>query len=104
MCSNIGLLLIGIRGLGKISVNGLSLSPLPPAIITTSIFFKAAILFARGDIEIQVLGKNVVLNFTPSQSEEKELPQLLQETLNAREKAEGLGGKVRKIHRKKVCY
>ena len=35
---------------------------------------------ARGDIDIQVLGKNVVLNFTPTEAEEKELPQLLQET------------------------
>ena len=48
---------------------------------------------ARGDIEIQVLGKNVVLNFTPSDSEEKELPQLLQETLNAIEKAKSAAGK-----------
>tara|TARA_B100000963_G_scaffold231668_1_gene202244 strand:- start:3752 stop:4909 length:1158 start_codon:yes stop_codon:yes gene_type:complete len=51
---------------------------------------------ARGDIEIQVLGKNVVLNFTPSQSEEKELPQLLQETLNAIEKAKSAAGKSEK--------
>mgnify|MGYP000574663355 FL=1 len=42
---------------------------------------------ARGDIDIQVLGKNVVLNFTPTEADEKELPQLLQETLNAIEKA-----------------
>ena len=42
---------------------------------------------ARGDIDIQVLGKNVVLNFSPTEAEEKELPQLLQETLNAIEKA-----------------
>ena len=48
---------------------------------------------ARGDIDIQVLGKNVVLNFTPSESEEKELPQLLQETLNAIEKAKSAAGK-----------
>ena len=33
---------------------------------------------ARGDIEIEVLGKNVVVNFTPTESEQKELPQLLQ--------------------------
>jgi chemotaxis protein MotB len=48
---------------------------------------------ARGDIDIQVLGKNVVLNFTPSESEEKKLPQLLQETLNAIEKAKSAAGK-----------
>ena len=48
---------------------------------------------ARGDIDIQVLGKNVILNFTPSESEEKELPQLLQETLNAIEKAKSAAGK-----------
>ncbi len=48
---------------------------------------------ARGDIDIQVLGKNVILNFTPSEAEEKELPQLLQETLNAIEKAKSAAGK-----------
>ena len=48
---------------------------------------------ARGDIDIQVLGKNVVLNFTPTETEEKELPQLLQETLNAIEKAKSAAGK-----------
>ncbi len=48
---------------------------------------------ARGDIDIQVLGKNVVLNFTPTEAEEKELPQLLQETLNAIEKAKSAAGK-----------
>ncbi len=51
---------------------------------------------ARGDIDIQVLGKNVVLNFTPTESEEKELPQLLQETLNAIEKAKSAAGKSEK--------
>ena len=48
---------------------------------------------ARGDIDIQVLGKNVVLNFSPTETEEKELPQLLQETLNAIEKAKSAAGK-----------
>ena len=48
---------------------------------------------ARGDIDIQVLGKNVVLNFSPNEAEEKELPQLLQETLNAIEKAKSAAGK-----------
>ncbi len=42
---------------------------------------------ARGDIDIQVLGSKVVLNFTPSESEEKNLPQLLQQTLNSIEEA-----------------
>ena len=42
---------------------------------------------ARGDIDIQVLGNNVVVNFTPSESEEKNLPQLLQQTLNSIEEA-----------------
>ena len=51
---------------------------------------------ARGDIDIQVLGKNVVLNFTPTETEEKELPQLLQETLNAIEKAKSAAGKSEK--------
>ncbi len=51
---------------------------------------------ARGDIDIQVLGKNVVLNFTPTEAEEKELPQLLQETLNAIEKAKSATGKSEK--------
>ena len=48
---------------------------------------------ARGDIDIQVLGKNVVLNFTPTKADEKELPQLLQETLNTIEKAKQAAGK-----------
>ena len=51
---------------------------------------------ARGDIDIQVLGKNVVLNFTPTKADEKELPQLLQETLNAIEKAKSAAGKSEK--------
>ena len=51
---------------------------------------------ARGDIDIQVLGKNVILNFTPTEADEKELPQLLQETLNAIEKAKSAAGKSEK--------
>ncbi len=51
---------------------------------------------ARGDIEIEVLGKNVVVNFTPTESEQKDLPQLLQETLNAIEKAKAAAGKSNK--------
>ena len=30
---------------------------------------------ARGDIEIEVLGENVVVNFTPTEAEEQNLPQ-----------------------------
>ncbi len=48
---------------------------------------------ARGDIDIQVLGKNVVLNFTSNDTEEKNLPQLLQETLDAIEQAKSAAGK-----------
>lgn len=51
---------------------------------------------ARGDIDIQVLGKNVVLNFTATETEEKELPQLLQETLDAIEKAKSAAGQSEK--------
>jgi chemotaxis protein MotB len=48
---------------------------------------------ARGDIKVETLGKDVVVNFTPSQAEEKDLPQLLQKTLNAIEKAKAATGK-----------
>ncbi|PPR42264.1 MAG: hypothetical protein CFH30_00638 [Alphaproteobacteria bacterium MarineAlpha8_Bin1] len=48
---------------------------------------------ARGDIEVEVLGENVVVNFTPSEAEEKELPNLLQETLNAIESVKAAAGK-----------
>ena len=48
---------------------------------------------ARGDIEVEVLGENVVVNFTPTEAEQKNLPQLLQETLNALEKAKAAAGK-----------
>ena len=33
---------------------------------------------ARGDIEVEALGENVVVNFTPTEAEQKDLPQLLQ--------------------------
>ena len=36
---------------------------------------------ARGDIEVEVLGENVVVNFTPTEAKDEELPNLLQETL-----------------------
>ena len=48
---------------------------------------------ARGDIEIEVLGENVVVNFTPLDSEEKELPNLLKETLDAIESVRAASGK-----------
>ncbi len=48
---------------------------------------------ARGDIEVEALGENVVVNFTPTESEQKDLPQLLQKTLNAIEKAKSAAGK-----------
>ena len=48
---------------------------------------------ARGDIEIETLGEKVVVNFTPTEADEKDLPQLLQETLNAIDKAKSATGK-----------
>ena len=48
---------------------------------------------ARGDIQVETLGENVVVNFTPTESEQKDLPQLLQQTLNAIEKAKAATGK-----------
>ena len=48
---------------------------------------------ARGDVEVQTLGEKVVVNFTPTETEEKDLPQLLQKTLNAIEKAKSAAGK-----------
>ena len=48
---------------------------------------------ARGDVEVQTLGENVVVNFTPTEADEKDLPQLLQQTLNAIEKAKKAAGK-----------
>jgi chemotaxis protein MotB len=48
---------------------------------------------ARGDIKIETLGENVVVNFTPTEADEKDLPQLLQETLNAIDKAKSATGK-----------
>ena len=47
---------------------------------------------ARGDIEVEVLGENVVVNFTPSQAKDEELPNLLQETLEAIEQAKKAAG------------
>ena len=47
---------------------------------------------ARGDIEVEVLGENVVVNFTPTQAKDEELPNLLQETLEAIEQAKQAAG------------
>ena len=48
---------------------------------------------SRGDIEVEVLGEKVIVNFTPSEADEKELPQLLQETLNAVQAVKAAAGK-----------
>ena len=48
---------------------------------------------ARGDIQVETLGDNVVVNFTPTEAEQKDLPQLLQQTLDAIEKAKAATGK-----------
>jgi len=48
---------------------------------------------ARGEIEVETLGEKVVVNFTASDAEEQDLPQLLRETLNAIEKAQNAAGK-----------
>jgi chemotaxis protein MotB len=48
---------------------------------------------ARGDIQVETLGENVVVNFTPTDADQKDLPQLLQQTLNAIEKAKAATGK-----------
>ena len=47
---------------------------------------------ARGDIEVEVLGENVVVNFTPTEANVEELPNLLQETLDAIEEAKQAAG------------
>ena len=47
---------------------------------------------ARGDIEVEVLGENVVVNFTPSDAKNDELPNLLQETLEAIQEAKQAAG------------
>ena len=48
---------------------------------------------ARGEIEVQTLGEKVVVNFTPNEAEEQNLPELLKETMDALEKIEASGGK-----------
>ena len=47
---------------------------------------------ARGAIEVEVLGENVVVNFTPTEAKDDELPNLLQETLEAIEQAKKAAG------------
>jgi chemotaxis protein MotB len=47
---------------------------------------------ARGDIEVETLGENVVVNFTATDTEQQNMPQLLKETLNALEAAKQAGG------------
>jgi chemotaxis protein MotB len=48
---------------------------------------------ARGDVEIQTLGEKVVVNFTDTKAPEKDLPELLQQTLNAIEQVKQAAGK-----------
>ncbi|NDA08635.1 MAG: flagellar motor protein MotB [Alphaproteobacteria bacterium] len=48
---------------------------------------------ARGDIEVETLGEKVVVNFTATDTEQQNLPQMLKETLNALEAAKQSGGK-----------
>ena len=48
---------------------------------------------ARGDIEVEVLGENVVVNCTPTEAKDEELPNLLQETLEAIDQAKKAAGK-----------
>ena len=38
---------------------------------------------ARGEIQVESLGEKVVVNFTPTDAPEENMPQLLKETLNA---------------------
>jgi len=47
---------------------------------------------ARGDIEVETLGENVVVNFTATDTDQQNMPQLLKETLNALEAAKQAGG------------
>lgn len=48
----------------------------------------------RGDVEIESLGENVVVNFKPTPASEENLPQMLQETLEAIEQVKQASGKV----------
>ena len=48
---------------------------------------------ARGEIEVETLGEKVVVNFTPKESQEQNLPKLLSQTLDAIEKVQSAAGK-----------
>ena len=48
---------------------------------------------ARGEIQVETLGEKVVVNFTPKESQEQDLPQLLSQTLDAIEKVQSASGK-----------
>ena len=48
---------------------------------------------AKGEIEVEVLGSKVIVHFTPTKVEEKDLPNFLQETLNAIEAVKSASGK-----------
>ena len=48
---------------------------------------------ARGEIEVETLGEKVVVNFTPKESQEQDLPKLLSQTLDAIEKVQSATGK-----------
>ena len=48
---------------------------------------------ARGEIEVEVLGEAVVVNFTPTDAPDEELPNLLKQTLNAIEQMKEASGK-----------
>ena len=48
---------------------------------------------ARGEIEVETLGEKVVVNFTPNESQEQDLPKLLSQTLDAIEKVQSAAGK-----------
>ena len=47
----------------------------------------------RGEIEVETLGEKVVVNFTPKESQEQDLPKLLSQTLDAIEKVQSAAGK-----------
>jgi chemotaxis protein MotB len=48
---------------------------------------------ARGDIQVETLGEKVVVNFTATDADQKNLPQMLKETLNALDAAKQAAGK-----------
>ena len=47
----------------------------------------------RGEIEVETLGEKVVVNFTPKESQDQDLPKLLSQTLDAIEKVQSAAGK-----------